>query len=225
MGTLAVHLKATYLQLRIYIWIIVIFILLGRLAEFIVGLFVDSGQDIGLADGNLLLLILLLIAIVLPLSYFKRIVHLGASRKQYFWGLQFVYAVWAAAIALFNSLWPLMEDHVFHKNTLNLIKAFHWNDFGVVGSFLYQSVFYLMVMALLGMLVSGYHHYIGWLLWGLVIAAIPIGTAIPSLRVHVVSFFKALLFNDSLLVGVGFNLGLFLLFLAGGWFFTRERTY
>lgn len=225
MSALAVHLKATYLQLRIYIWMVIIFILLGRLAEFIVGLFIDISQSAVLADGNLLLLILLLIAIMLPLSYYKRIVHLGASRKQYFWGLQVVYAVWAAAIALFNCLWPMVEVNVLHKNTVNLVEAFRWNEFGVAGSFLYQTIFYLMVMALLSMLISGYYHFVGWLVWALFIVAIPTGTAIPSLRVHVASFFEALLFNGSLLAGVGFNLVLFLLFVAGGWFFTRRRTH
>ncbi|GAA0137716.1 hypothetical protein YSY43_45570 [Paenibacillus sp. YSY-4.3] len=225
MSALAVHLKATYLQLKIYIWMVIIFILLGRLAEFIVGLFIDSSQSAVLADGNLLLLILLFIAIVLPLSYYKRIVHLGASRKQYFWGLQFVYAVWAAAIALFNCLWPMVEVNVLHKNTVNLIEAFRWNDFGLAGSFLYQTVFYLMVMALLSTLVSGYYHFVGWLVWALFIVAIPTGTAIPSLRIHVVSFFEALLFNGSLFAGVGFNLLLLFLFVAGGWFFTKRRTH
>lgn len=225
MGALAVHLKATYLQLRLYIWMIIIFVLLGRLAEFIVGLFTDSDQSTVLADGNLLLLLLLLLAIALPLSYYKRIVHLGASRKQYFEGLQFVYAVWAAALALFNSLWPMLEVNVFRKNTVNLIEAFHWNEFGIAGSFLYQFLFYLMVMALLSMLISGYYHPAGWLLWALFVAAIPTGTAIPSLRVHVVSFFRALLFNDSLLAGAGLNLLLFFIFVAGGWFFTRGRTH
>lgn len=204
---------------------VVVFIMLGRIAEFIVNYFTNSFQTARLADGNLLLLILLLISIVLPLSYYKRIVHLGASRKQYFMGLQLVYAVWAAVIALFNSLWPYVEVNVIHKNTINLIHAFHWNEFGIIGSFIYQFFFYLMVMALFSMLVSGYYHYAGWLVWALFIVAIPTGTAIPSLRVHVVSFFDALLFNDSLLVGVGFNLVLFVVFVAGGWFFTRGRTH
>ncbi|MNJ47998.1 hypothetical protein D3C77_431770 [compost metagenome] len=162
---------------------------------------------------------------MLPLSYYQRIVHLGASRKQYFWGLQFVYAVWAAAIALFNCLWPMVQVNVLHKNTVNLVETFRWNEFGLAGSFLYQTIFYLMVMALLSMLVSGYYHFTGWLVWALFIVAIPTGTAIPSLRVHVASFFEALLFNNSLLTGVGFNLMLFFLFAAGGWFFTRGRTH
>jgi len=225
---LAVHLKATYLQMRIYVWCLIILILLGRLADFIVSLLIDSGgQSTILSDGNMLILVLPLIAIVLPLSYYKRIVYLGASREQYFKGLLFVFAVYAAAIALINSLWFVLEVNVIRKytNTIDLIEAFHWDDFGFAGSFLYQTAFYLMAMALLSMLISGYYHPVGWLLWALLIAAIPIGTAIPSLRVHVVSFFETLLFNGSLAAGIGFNLLLFIVFVACGWLFTRRRTH
>lgn len=227
MGAWAVHFKATYLQTRLYIWCVIIVILLGRLAEFIVSRFSDSSQNTSLSDGNMLILILLLIAIVLPLSYYKRIVHLGASREQYFMALQFVFAVWAAAVALFNCLWFELEVSVIrnYSNTVDLIEAFRWVDFGLTGSFLYQTAFYLMVMALLSMLISGYCHPVGWLLWVLLITAIPVGTALPSLRVHVGSFFEALLFNSSLLTGVGFNLMLYFVFAAGGWFFTRGRTH
>jgi len=119
----------------------------------------------------------------------------------------------------------MLEANVLHRNTVNLIEAFHWNEFGMAGSLLYQTVFYLMAMALLSMLISGYHHFVGWLLWVLFIVAISTGTAIPTLRVHVVSFFEALLFNGSLLAGVGFNLALFFVFVAGGWFFTRRRRH
>ncbi|MFF2481351.1 hypothetical protein [Paenibacillus sp. NPDC058071] len=227
MGAWAVHLKATYVQMRIYIWSVIIFIMIGRLAEIMVTLSIDSIQSARLSESNMLILILLLIAIVLPLSYYRRIVNLGASREQYYKGLHLVFAIWAAAIALFNSVWHVLEGYVFqnHSNIISLIGAFHWDDFGAAGSFLYQTAFYLMAMALLSILVSGYYHPVGWLLWALLIAAIPVGTAIPSLRVHVADFFKTLLFNESLLIGVGFNLLLYLVFLGGGWLFTKRRTH
>lgn len=227
MGSMAVHLKATYLQMRFYIWFVIIVILLGRTAEIIVSISTDTYDLSRLSESNMLLLILLFFASMLPLNYYKRIVNLGASRTHYFKGLQFVFAVWSAAIALCNSVWFMLEVHVFrnHENAIGLIQAFHWDDFGLAGSFLYQTAFYLMVMALLSMLVSGYYHPVGWLLSALLIAAIPVGTAIPSLRVHVVSFFQALLFNRSLLAGIGFNLALYCVFSGGCWLFTRGRTY
>lgn len=224
---MAVHLKATYLQMKIYIWCVIIMILLGRLAELIVSLAIDNSGESRLSESNMLILILPLLAIVLPINYYKRIVSLGASREQYFKGLQSVFSIWAAAIALCNSFWAVLQVHLFrnYANAIDLIEAFHWNDFGFAGSFLYQTAFYLMVMALLSMLSSGYNHPIGWLLVALLLAAIPVGTAIPSLRVHVVSFFNALLFNDSLLFGIGFNLILYAGFVGGGYLFTKGRTH
>ncbi|MBT2291715.1 hypothetical protein J7E73_21815 [Paenibacillus albidus] len=227
MGATAVHLKATYLQMRVYIGCVICLTLLGRLVELVLSLTIDNSGDSRLSESNLLILILPLLAIVLPLTYYKRIISLGASREQYFKGLHVVFAVWAAAIALCNSLWVVLQVNVFRNyyNAVDLIGAFHWDDFGFAGSFLYQTAFYLMAMALLSMLISGYHHPIGWLLTAMLLAAIPVGTAIPSLRVHVVSFFKVLLFNDSLLLGVGFNLILYAVFVVGGLLFTRGRAH
>ncbi len=222
-----VQLKPAFVQMRMYVWGVILLILLGRVADLIVTLSIKSGYTMRLSDGNMLLLILLLTAVILPLTYFKRIIYLGASRQQYFIGLHFVFGVWAAGIALFTSLWYQLEVHIFRDFTgiVNMIEAFHWTDFGVLGSFLYQAAFYVMVMALLSMLASGYSHPVGWLLWVLLITAIPVGTAMPSLRVHVAAFFKALLFNSSLMTGVLFNLALYVLFAAGGWWFTQRRTY
>ncbi|MBA9084320.1 heme/copper-type cytochrome/quinol oxidase subunit 4 [Fontibacillus solani] len=224
---MTVHIKATYRQLKMYIWFVLIIIVLGRIAELIVTYFTDSSEISRFSEGNMLILLLPLMSITLPLSYYKRIVHLGTSRQQYFKGLHAVFAVWAAAVALFNSIWIALQIQVFNNydNTVDLVDAFHWNDFGFVGSFLYQTAFYLMFMALLSMLISGYSNPVGWLLSALIITAIPIGTAIPSLRIHVASFFKTLLINDSLLLGVGFNLLLYIVFVAGGWFFTRGRVH
>ncbi|WP_340021247.1 hypothetical protein MHI24_19850 [Paenibacillus sp. FSL K6-1096] len=227
MSALTVHLKATYSQLKLYIWLVLMIIVLGRTTELIITFLTDTMGVSRLSESNMLILLLPLFAITLPLSYYKRIVHLGASRMQYYRGIHTVFAVWAAAVALLNSLWLALQVHVLHNydNAIDLISAFHWNDYGFAGSFLYQTAFYLMAMALLCMLISGFFTPAGWLLSVLVVAAIPVGTAIPELRVHVASFFRTLLLNDSLLLGTGFNLLLYLVFIAGGWLFTRRRVH
>lgn len=227
MGAWAIHLKATYSQIKMHIWFVLTIIVLGRISELIVISLSDISGITRLSEANMLVVLLPIIAIVLPLRYYKRILHLGASREQYFAGMHIAFAFWAAVIALINSIWITLQIHIFqnYDSAVDLVAAFHWNDFGIAGSFLYQFVFYLMAMALISMLVSGYANPVGWLLSALIIAAIPVGTAIPSLRVHVVSFFKNLLFNDLLLLGVWFNLLLYLVFVAGGWLFTRVRVH
>ncbi|GBF75515.1 hypothetical protein PA598K_03931 [Paenibacillus sp. 598K] len=227
MGALTLHFKATYRQLKMYIWFVLVIIVFGRLTELIITSLTEENNVSRLSETNMLIILLPLIAIVLPLSYTKRMVHLGATRQQVFWGLHGVYAIWAVLVALINSLWVLIQMKVFHNyaNVVDLVDAFHWNDFGFLGTLLYQTAFYLMAMALLSMLTSGYSSPVGWLLSALLLTAIPLGTAISSLRVYVSSFFQTLLFNDSLLLGVGYNLLLYLLFAAGGWLFTRVRAH
>ncbi|OMF92551.1 hypothetical protein [Paenibacillus sp. FSL R7-0337] len=227
MSALTVHLKATYRLLKLYIWLVPVIIVLGRTTELMITFLTNTMSASRLSESNMLILLLPLFAVTLPLSYYQRIVHLGASRMQYYKGIHTVFAVWAAGVAFMNSLWFAVQVHVFHNydNATDLIAAFHWNDYGFAGSFLYQTAFYLMAMALLSMLVSGFFTPAGWLLTVLIAAAIPVGTAIPELRVHVASFFRTLLLNDSLLLGTGFNLLLYLVFVAGGWLFTRRRVH
>ncbi|MBB6673690.1 hypothetical protein [Cohnella nanjingensis] len=105
------------------------------------------------------------------------------------------------------------------------MEIFHWDRFGFAGMFLYQFGVYMLLFSLLTLLFSGLRHAVGWLLWVVLIAAIPLGTALPVFRPHVAEGFGKLLFNDSLLQGFGITLILSLVFLAGGWLFTRRRPY
>ncbi|MEJ8304415.1 hypothetical protein [Saccharibacillus sacchari] len=184
-------------------------------------------ENVNVSSANMLLTLLPLLAIILPLQTFRPMMNFGDSRRRYFTGLLGVYAVSALLLALVNSLWwPFEQNFVrIYSQTYNLIEVFGWEQFGTVGAFIYQSVFYFFVLTLFNLLFSGLKSPISWIIWTVLIAAIPIGTSIASLRVHVADFFLALLFNDSLINAVGINLGLSLIFIAGAWLFTRRRTF
>ncbi|CAM3305168.1 MULTISPECIES: hypothetical protein [Saccharibacillus] len=184
-------------------------------------------ENVNVSAGNLLLILLPMLAIILPLRTFRTMMNFGDSRKRYFAGLLLVYAVSALGLALCNSLWWPLEQNVIrdYSQTYNLIEVFGWDGFGAVGIFLYQAAFYFFVLTLFNLLFSGVKSPVSWVLWAVLIAAIPIGTSIASLRVHVADFFLALLFNDHLAAGVGLNLLLSVVFIAGAWLFTRHRTF
>lgn len=184
-------------------------------------------ENVNVSSANMLLVLLPLLAIILPLKTFRPMMNFGDSRRRYFAGLLGVYAVSAVLLALVNSLWWPFEQNVIrtHSQTYNLIEVFGWEQFGFIGAFVYQTVFYFFVLALFNLLFSGLKSPISWVIWTVLIAAIPIGTSIASLRVHVADFFLALLFNDSLVSAIGLNLGLSLVFVAGAWLFTRRRTF
>lgn len=184
-------------------------------------------ENVNVSSANMLLVLLPLLAIILPLKTFRPMMNFGDSRRRYFVGLLGVYAVSAIILALVNSLWWPFEQNVIrtYSQTYNLIEVFDWEQFGFIGAFLYQTVFYFFVLTLFNLLFSGLKSPISWILWTVLIAAIPIGTSIASLRVHVADFFLALLFNDSLVSAIGLNLGLSLVWIAGAWLFTRRRTF
>lgn len=86
MSALTVHLKATYRQLKLYIWLVPMIIVLGRTTELMITFLTNTMSASRLSESNMLILLLPLFAVTLPLSYYQRIVHLGASRIQYYRG-------------------------------------------------------------------------------------------------------------------------------------------
>lgn len=226
MSKLNVMLKASYLQLRVYIICVLGMVVINFITQFIVDLVINDVDNSQVSGGNMMSILLIFIASVLPLTLFKRVVHLGASRKEYYKGLIIIYTLWCAFFSLLNLLWLQLENGVFnkHQQHLNLLKVFHWDQFSWMGTLLYQFGAYMLLLSLLNMLFSGLRHYAGWIIWVVLIAAIPIGTSLPSLRPRVAQGFLTLLFNDSLLAGMGLTLGLSAVFLLAGWWFTWRRT-
>ncbi|MBB6733445.1 hypothetical protein [Cohnella zeiphila] len=230
MNKVAAQWKASFLQLRIYLICIVGLIAASYISQFIVTLSIGPGDSGGMpvSTSNILTVFLIFVATVLPAAYFKRIISFGATRKEYFIGLLAIYAVWSAFFSLLNAIWYFAETR-WLKTTgdlyFNIIEIFGWDRFGFLGILLYQFVVYMLLLSLLSLLFSGLRSWIGWALWAALAAAIPVGTSIPSLRVHLADGFLALLFNDSLLQGLGWNVLFACLFLAGGWWLTKRRTF
>ncbi|MDF2670608.1 MAG: hypothetical protein K0R67_2914 [Paenibacillus sp.] len=220
-------LKAAYLQLRIYMLYILGFTFLSFLANFIVYLSIDDSENVQVSLGNMATIFLIFMAAILPLRFFRRMVNLGATRQEYYKGILVFYTAAAAVFSVFNLLFYKFESEVIreYQQTFNILEIFHWNQFGLLGMLVYQFGAYMLLISLLNLLFSGIRHYVGWILWVVLIAAIPIGTSIASYRHKVADGFTALLFNDSLWQGFGICFVLSIVFLAGGWLFTRRRAF
>ncbi|OMF69446.1 hypothetical protein BK142_25430 [Paenibacillus glucanolyticus] len=219
--------RASFLQLRPYLWSILGTIAISILANVIVSLSLgDNGENTQVSAANLLTVFLLFIGSVLPAGLFRRVMNLGATRKEYYAGMLLVYALWSAIFAMLNIIWLQIEIGFIrnYENTFNILEIFGWSQFGIVGMFVYQFGAYLLLISLLNLLFSGLRHVLGWVVWVVFIAAIPIFTSIPSLRHTLADGLQALLFNDSLLQGFGLTLLISLVLLAGGWWFTARRT-
>ncbi|ANA80354.1 hypothetical protein C7121_05145 [Paenibacillus glucanolyticus] len=227
MNKSTVLMRASFLQLRPYLWSILGTIAISILANVIVSLSLgDNGENKQVSAANLLTVFLLFIGSVLPAGLFRRVMNLGATRKEYYAGMLLVYALWSAIFAMLNIIWLQIEIGFIrnYENTFNILEIFGWSQFGIVGMFVYQFGAYLLLISLLNLLFSGLRHVLGWVVWVVFIAAIPIFTSIPSLRHTLADGLQALLFNDSLLQGFGLTLLISLVLLAGGWWFTARRT-
>lgn len=227
MVKLKAQLKVHYIVLRIYLLCIVGATFISLLVNGIVGLFVAEQDNTIVSPANMLIIALIFMAIVIPLVSYRKLMNLGATRTDYYLGALSFYGLWAVGLSLFNVMWLPFEEQVIRSfvGTLNILEVFHWDQFGYFGSFLYLLAASLLLMSLLHFLFSGLRHVLGWVAWVLLIAAIPIGTSIASLRHHVADGFIQLLFNDHLGQGVALNIALACLFLLGGWLFTKKRGF
>lgn len=226
MNKVNVQVKASNVQLRIYLYIVLGLMAVGMVTSVILDLTMGSNRNHHVSVGNVFTLYLLLMAVVLPLHYFKRILNIGATRTEYFVGLLSIYSFWAAVNAVFNTLWLQLEislTYIRANNYINILEVFHWDQFGIMGMVIYQFGIYMLLLSIVNLLFSGMWNYIGWFLWVILIAAISIGTSISFLRGYVADFFQYLLFNPSLLQGFMLAMGLSNLLLWAGWLLTRRR--
>ena len=218
--------RASFLQLRIYLWIILGVVGLSILSNIIVSISMGGGGNPQVSAANLFTVILIFIGSVLPGSFFKRTINLGATRKEFYNGILVVYMLWSVFLAVLNILWFQLEVNFIrnYEHTFNILDVFQWSQFGIVGMLVYQFGAYMLLLSLLNLLFSGIRHILGIIIWVSLIVLIPIFTSISSLRGMLADGLLALLFNDSLLQGFGLTVVIACLFLAGGWWFTTRRS-
>jgi hypothetical protein len=226
--TLAIS-KAAYIQLRVYMFWIFVALVLDSVSKLIQYWAVGyQPENYGISVGNFLSLILLIAAVILPLPFFRRMMNLGATRQDYYIGVTAIYVVGCAALAALNViLYKLLDQGLLldYVNYFDLFHIFHWDQFNVVGMFLYQFAVLLLLVSFIHLMFSAVRSHVGISLWVIVAAAIPISTSIAAYRAKLADGLYVLLFNDSLISGSGICFLLSIACLIGGWFFTSRRTY
>ncbi|MEC0167988.1 hypothetical protein [Paenibacillus graminis] len=225
MNKLIVMLKASFLQLKLYLYVILGVVAVSVLSNIIVSLSIGSGENPQVSAANVLTVFLIFVGSILPLQLFKRMVNLGATRKDYYYGILVVYVLSAAFFAVLNTVWFQMENSFIrsYETTYNILEIFGWSQFGITGMLIYQFGAYMLLLSLLSLLFSGIRHVLGWVIWVVILAAIPVFTSIAPLRHKLANGLMVLLSNDSLLAGFGLTFLIACVLLAGGWWFTAKR--
>ena len=170
----------------------------------IVVLCATSSGEAALSNGNYTWLLAVLTAFFFVCYDFTKLMHLGASKRDYFFGCLISYGFLALCISLVNTVVHVLIDPVYPAQTvINLMDVCRWTENGVFVAGLQQMFFLLLVMIFLHVLLSMQTHWYGWLTDAVLVAVICVFTPIAPLRAVLSGFFQIIMFNGSAVLHIG----------------------
>lgn len=163
-----------------------------------------SSGEVVLSNGNYTWLLAALTPFFFLFYDFTKLMHLGASKKDYYLGCLISYGFLAFCISLVNTLVHLLIDPVYPAQTvINLMDVCQWTANGIVVAGLQQMFFLLLVMIFLHVLLSMQTHWYGWLTDAILVAIICVFTPIAPLRAVLAGFFQIIMINRNAILHIG----------------------
>lgn len=191
----------------------------------IVVLCATSSGEIALSNGNYTWLLAVLTPFFFVFYDFTKLMHLGASKRDYFFGCLISYGFLALCISLVNTVVHVLIDPVYPAQTvINLMDVCRWTENGILVAGLQQMFFLLLVMIFLHVLLSMQTHWYGWLTDAVLVAVICVFTPIAPLRAVLGGFFQIIMFNGSALLHIGVCLLLSAAFSLAGLAVLKRKT-
>lgn len=170
----------------------------------IVVLCATSSGEVALSNGNYTWLLAVLTPFFFVFYDFTKLMHLGASKRDYFFGCLISYGFLALCISLVNTVVHVLIDPVYPAQTvINLMDVCRWTENGVLVAGLQQMFFLLLVMIFLHVLLSMQTRWYGWLTDAVLVAVICVFTPIAPLRAVLGGFFQIIMFNGSAVLHIG----------------------
>lgn len=164
----------------------------------IVVLCATSSGETALSNGNYTWLPAGLTPFFFVFYDFTKLMHLGASKKDYFLGCLISYVILAAGISLVNTMIHLVIDPAYSARTvINLMDVCRWTENGIAAAALQQMLFLLLLMVFLHVLLSMQAHWYGWLTDAILVVIIRVFTPIAPLRAVLAGFFRLIMLNGS----------------------------
>ena len=163
-----------------------------------------SSGDVVLSNGNYTWLPAVLTPFFFVFYDFKKFMHLGASKKDYYFGCLISYGVLAFCISLVNTAIHLLIDPIYPAQTvINMMDVCKWTENGIIAAGLQQLFFLLLMMVFLHVLLSMQAHWYGWLTDAVFAAIICIFTPIAPLRAVLAGFFQMIMLNGNAALHIG----------------------
>ncbi len=184
-----------------------------------------SSGEVVLSNGNYTWLLAVLTPFFFVFYDFTKLMHLGASKKDYFIGCLISYVFLALCISLVNTGIHLWIDPVYSAQTvINMMDVCKWSENGIVVAGLQQMCFLLLVMVFLHVLLSMQTHWYGWLTDAILVAILCIFTPIAPLRAVLAGFFQMIMFNGNAVLHIGICLLLSVALSFGGLVVLKRKT-
>lgn len=185
---------------------------------------ISSGETV-LSNGNYTWLLAVFAPFFFVFYDFSRLMHLGASKRDYFLGSLISYGLLAFGISLLSTLIHLVIDPAYQaKTVINMMDVCRWTENGIVAAGLQQMCFLFLVMVFLHVLLSMQPHWYGWLTDAVLAAIICIFTPIAPLRAVLGEFFSLIMFNPNAVLHIGICLLLSAALSFAGLAVLRRKT-
>ncbi|HIS45727.1 MAG TPA: hypothetical protein IAB47_10220 [Candidatus Scatomorpha merdigallinarum] len=163
----------------------------------------SSGETV-LSNGNYTWLLAVMAPFFFVFYDFSKLMHLGASKKDYFIGCLISYGLLAFCISLVNTVIHLVMDPIYPAQTvINMMDVCRWTENGIFVAAIQQMLFLLLVMIFLHVLLSMQAHWYGWLTDAVLVAIICIFTPIAPLRSALSGFFRLIMLNGNAILHIG----------------------
>lgn len=163
-----------------------------------------SSGEVVLSNGNYTWLLAAMTPFFFVFYDYTKLMHLGASKRDYFFGCLISYGVLALGISLINTLIHLLIDPVYPAQAvINMMDVCKWTENGIIIAGVQQMFFLLLVMIFLHVLLSMQPHWYGWLTDAILVAIISIFTPIAALRGILSGFFQIIMLNGNALLHIG----------------------
>lgn len=184
-----------------------------------------SSGEVALSNGNYTWLLAVLTPFFFVFYDFTKLMHLGASKRDYFFGCLISYGFLALCVSLVNTVVHVLIDPVYPAQTvINLMDVCRWTENGVFVAGLQQMSFLLLVMIFLHVLLSMQTRWYGWLTDAVLVAVICVFTPIAPLRAVLGGFFQIIMFNCSAVLHIGVCLLLSAAFSLAGLAVLKRKT-
>lgn len=184
-----------------------------------------SSGDVVLSNENYTWLLALLTPFFFVFYDFTKLMHLGASKKDFFLGCLISYGFLAFCISLVNTIIYLLIDPIYPAQTvINMMDVCQWTENGIIVAALQQMFFLLLVMVFLHVLLSMQPHWYGWLIDAVFVAIICIFTPITPLRAVLAGFFQIIMLNSNAVLHIWICLLLSAALSLGGLAVLKRKT-